>query len=132
MPLPIPNILENAGNAIKAAKEYCESPNDANISKLEDALKKIHHDDLLAVMNEVGKVYVGMYNMQIQQIGSRANLKTGNFEVVLSADFGIGPVAIITPIPVEQAKQLVEGFKAELAIFTSGTHLITDIGSING
>lgn len=130
MPLPIPDILQNASAVIEAAKKAIHDGGDKfESAALADALKKVSSDDLLAVLNEVGKVYVALHNMRIQSVGSRANIEHKLFEVAFQVDFGLGLRTIIVPMPISAAEQLVKTFGEDLAKLTgsSSGKLITSI-----
>lgn len=136
MLLPIPTILENAGNVLDLAKKITQE-NPAvhdradNIQALKDALKKVSPEDLLAVMNEVGKLYAGVHNIQVQQIGVRKSEKTRGIEIALQIEFGIGPRTLIVPLPPEAASAFLENMKAEMSPMGSGK-IITNPGEIIG
>lgn len=132
MPLPIPDILENASNVLKAAKQYCGDQTGHNLDAIRDALKKVNPDDILAVLNEVGKVYVGLHNIQVRQIGARGNTETGNFEVAIGVEYGLGPRTLITALPQQAGADLCKNFAEELAKIRPSGSLITDISEING
>lgn len=130
MPLPIPDIMQNASDVLVAAKKVTEDQTSGNINELRAALKKVNPDDILAVLNEVGAVYMGMHNMQIQQIGARGNTATGKFEVAIQADFGLGPRTLIVPLLPAAATELVKNFQQELLQLKPGKPVI--IGDLNG
>jgi hypothetical protein len=111
MPLPIPTIMENASNVLKLAKEFTETDEDfyGEIkNELREALKKVSPDDLLAVMNEVGKVYVGMYNQQILGIGAKKSERPEHVQLCVQVNFGLGPHALIIEVPFEGAKTIIK------------------------
>lgn len=134
--LPIPTILENAANVIKEARKIAKGSTAdaiANLDSLKEALTKVHEDDLLAVMNEVGKVYTGMHNIQVRQIGAQGNVATGDFEVAIEAEYGLGPRMIIVRFPLKDGETLCKNFATELAKLKVGSGaLITDANFING
>lgn len=131
MPLPIPDIMQNASNALDAAKRCCEVGDTANISihALRDSLKKVSSDDLAAVMNEVGRLYAGVNNIQIIQIGSRINPDNKAFEFGVIIDFGMGPRTLMIPMPFETADNLINSLRAELDKLEkpAGRKLITQV-----
>lgn len=145
MPLPIPDILQSAGAVLNAAKQLIdridserkEHPvsngafqESEDVTAVREALKRVNTSDLLAVMNEVGRVYIGMHNIQILQIGSNANMEKTAFEVAITAEFGLGPRTMIVPLPVATATELVRVFNSDLAKLTGttpGSKLITAV-----
>lgn len=103
MPLPIPDILQRAAILITAARALKSSQTSENILAVGSALDAVNEDDLLAVMNEVGKVYMGVHNPQVTQIGARGNTGSKNLEIAIHVDFGLGPRIIVVPLPHENA-----------------------------
>lgn len=128
MSLPIPDIMNNAANALKEAKKVSDSlrigtaNSDINplrhpgVDDLHEALQKINPDDLMAVLNEVGTVYAGVHNMQIRQVGSRPNKKLKGIDIAVELDYGFGPRMVIVGLPREHAEALVKTMTADLQL----------------
>lgn len=129
MPLPIPDILQNAGNVLEEAANIVRIFGDKpEFAELKSLSKKVNSNDLLAVMNEVGKVYVGIHKLQVQQIGSRANTERRTFDVAMTLEFGLGPRTVVTPLPIAVATDMIKTFNEDLAKLTGttpGSKLIT-------
>lgn len=133
MSLPIPDILERASKVLEEAQKIVNIFGDKpEFADLKSALKVIHPDDLLAVLNEVGKVYVGVHNMQVLQIGSRGNTVTGQFEVALQVEYGLGTRQLVVPLPPNVAQDLINNFTMELSKVKTGGTIISSLGSVSG
>ncbi len=123
MPLLIPDILQNAAAVIDAADSLVNQGTnssvefnwDANLYTLSESIKKVNSDDLMAVLNEVGRVYSGVYNMQIISLGSGVDFKERTLNIALQVEFGMGPRPLVLKLPFEQAKQVVEQLQKDLA-----------------
>lgn len=131
MPLPIPDIMQNAGNALIAAKKVVDTlaksaSQPEGTQELIEALKKVSPDDLLAVLNEIGQVYHGVHNINVTQIGSRPNPKAKTLEIALQINAGLGPKMVMMGLPFDSAEALVKAMSNDLqAIKPSG--LITNV-----
>ncbi len=129
MPLPIPDIMLNASKALEAAALCAENASASHVSDLKDALKKIHPNDLMAVLNEVGSVYKGIHEMQALSIGSRANFDTKSLELVIQVNFGIGPRPLTISLPVDQAEQIVKQLLSDVTQLKPA-RIIANVGEI--
>lgn len=131
--LPIPELLEKAANVIGLANAFCKEQTSSNINALEEALRGVSKEDILAVLNEVGTVYMGLHNMQVRSIGTKPSDDRKSLEVALQIDAGTGPKVVITPLPIDVAKKLYVQMGEELAAlqFEKGG-LITDPNMANG
>lgn len=141
MPLPIPDILERASRVLELAKKVTEQDYDKGCSEytveLGEALKKVSPDDLLAVLNEIGKVYMGVNNIKILKIGSRPIPEAKTLEFAVEVEYGLGPRAIVVRLPLESATNLVKNFNDNLVSAATGNMtspggLILDAGAGNG
>ena len=88
-------------------------------------------------MNEVGKVYAGMHNIQVLKIGSRPIPQAKTLEFALEIDFGVGPRTLIVPVPLEAATNMVKNFNDNLVSAATGStstpgKLILDAGQAGG
>lgn len=136
MPLPIPNILENAANVLVSAQAVSDtlkaSGNPvAGSSELEEALKKIAPSDLLAVLNEVGKVYTALHNIQVLRVGAASEPSKGVMNFLIEIDFGLGARQLIVPMPSDMAAKFSADMSVEAAKLKKGG-LITDANVLNG
>lgn len=128
MSLPIPDILQNAAAVLQIAKDMTYNPTNEDVSKLKHAAKKVSPDDIAAVLNEVGKVYVGIHNIQVMNMGSAANLKDKTLEVAIVVEFGLGPRTLKIPLPIDIAQKLVDGFKINMdSLNVADKKLILDV-----
>lgn len=130
MSLPIPDILQNAGVVIDEAKKTIRLFGDKpEFSDLKDAVKRVSSDDLLSVLNEIGKVYSGIHNIQVLQMSADANKKTGNLDLILQVEFGLGLRAVVVPMPKKVAEEFLKNFTEELTGVKS-SNIIKDLGSM--
>lgn len=126
MPLPIPDIMKNASDALIEAKKVSEDSRNHAVSELKDALKKINPNDILAVLNEIGVVYQGAHNIQISQMGSRPNSENKMLEILILVDAGMGPKTVIVGMPVDNAEKFAKAITADIQILKPG-RIIMDV-----
>lgn len=114
MPLPIPEILQNAAAVINAAKVFSE--NDTNIPRidLKDALDKVNSNDLMAVLNEVGLVYTAAANPQIIGMGCGANLIDKTVDLGIKIITGFGPREVVLKMNPDQAEAMIAQLRKDL------------------
>lgn len=118
MGLPIPTILENAGAVLEAAANLINSKDSWRIrdsTDLAEAVKKVNKNDLLAVLNEVGGVYMGLHNIQVKQIGTKPSDDKKSLEIAIQVDFGLGPKVLVTLLPVALAEQFYNAMGEDIA-----------------
>lgn len=131
MPLPVPDIMQNAATVLKAAKEMGYKPTEEQIKSLHHLTNMVSADDLLAVLNEVGRVYVGMHNIQIARIASAPDLQNKKFAFIIEiVPTGLDPIVLTIPLTVEQGRFLIKSFQDTLTALTvSEGKLILDAGN---
>ncbi len=114
MPLPIPEILQNAATVIDTAKKFSE--NDTNIYRadLKGALERVNSSDLHAVLNEVGTFYAAAANPQIIGMGCAANLVDKTVDLAIKVVTGFGPRDTFLKMSPEQAKDMIDKLQKDL------------------
>lgn len=112
MALPIPTILENAANVIKAANRAIkEGGHIYDTEYLEVAVSKVNENDLAAVMNEVGSVYLNLKNLHLVAIGTRGNPSTKKLEIMAKLSTG---AVVATMMDYEEGQQFVRRLQEDM------------------
>lgn len=129
--LPIPEILKNAADVIRYAKAVEDGIKLSETRPaVRKALAKVSPEDVHAALNEIGRVYMGIHNIQVLQFGAKANPETKLFEVVLQIEYGLGPVFLTIPMPAEMGQRIIDTFLAEMAKMQP-TKLLTNTALIS-
>ena len=132
MSLLIPDILQNAASVVKASRALGYTPTDEEIKNLHHLSKMVAPEDILAALAEIGTVYAGMSNFQIQRIASAPDLVNKKFALIMViAPMGIEPRQLTIPLTIEQAQNLIKSFQDTLnaLLVTDGKLIMPDGGN---
>lgn len=130
MPLPIPEIMQNAAAVLRAARDMGYTPTEEQSKTLHHLSKTVNADDLMAVLNKIAGIFQWMNNIQIQSIGSAPDFQNKKFALGMALDCPLGDRQLTIPLTIDQARELIKTFQDTLnALIVTEGKLILDAGS---